>query len=480
METTIDLWANIEDNPIIDIDSYKASQWLQYPANTVSMHSYLESRGGPFKELVANAGLQVMLKKMNSQRVTRFHVEQAAMFLRLHGEPFNYEGWMRIVEHHQGRIPVRIRAVPEGTIIAPHQAMMTVESTDPQCFWVVGWLETRLMRIWYTVTVASLDREVKKDIMANLKETADAPEVVIAFKLHDFGSRGVSSQESAGLGGLAHLINFLGTDTVQALVYAKKYYNCDMAGFSIPAAEHSTITSWGKENEVEAYRNMLKQFAKPGSLVAVVSDSYNIFNAVDNLWGKELRQEVIDSGATVIIRPDSGDPVEIVSQLLQKLEAKFGSTINTKGYKVLNNVRIIQGDGCSPETIKQMLDKTKSLMFSGTNVAFGMGGALLQKVNRDTCKFAFKCSSITVYENGKYEERDVFKSPITDAVKVSKAGRLDYLKNGETVRLPDVQTGKSERFYQTAEANSAMVEVFCDGELLVEYTLDQVRERAKL
>lgn len=460
----------MKTNIILDTDSYKASHWLQYPPNTVSMFSYLESRGGDYDETVF-FGLQYILKEYLTQRVTREDVEEAARFFKDHGEPFNYEGWMRVVNVHGGKLPLRIRAVPEGTVVKTHNALMTVESTDAQCFWLVSWFETQLMRLWYPITVATLSREVKKCIKKYLDETADNPDAEIPFKLHDFGSRGVSSAESAGLGGAAHLVNFMGSDTVNGVVLANRYYHGGMSGFSIPAAEHSSITSWGKENEVEAYRNMLKQFAKPGSLVACVSDSYDIFNAAKNLWGDTLKEEVIKSGATVIIRPDSGDPITVVLDLLKILDERFGSTLNTKGFKVLNNVRVIQGDGCSPLTINSMLSHLTAAGFSASNVAFGMGGALLQKVNRDTQKFAFKCSSITVVEDGLIHQRDVFKDPVTDKVKASKAGRLDYLKDGTTVKLHSME--------QT-HWNSAMQTVFENGELLVEDFLSNIRERAKV
>ena len=163
----------------------------------------------------------------------------------------------------------------------------------------------------------------KKTFINFCSETADDADAEIAFKVHDFGARGVSSQETAAIGGAAHLVNFLGSDTMAALLLHRKFYNCEMAGFSIPAAEHSTITSWGRENEAEAYRNMLKNFAKPNALVAVVSDSWNIFEAVEKIWGEQLKQEVIDSGATVVIRPDSGEPVEVVSKVAQTFERKI-------------------------------------------------------------------------------------------------------------------------------------------------------------
>jgi nicotinamide phosphoribosyltransferase len=345
---------------------------------------------------------------------------------------------------------------------------MTVESTDPECFWVVSWLETQLMRIWYPITVATLSRKAKEIIKWFLDDTSDNVAAELPWKLHDFGSRGVSSAESAGIGGAAHLVNFRGSDTINGILLANKYYGCDMAGFSIPAAEHSSITSWGRDHEVDAYRNMLKQFAKPGAVLAVVSDSYDIYNAVENIWGGVLKQEVIDSGATVVIRPDSGDPVTVVMGVLERLADKFGTTVNSKGYHVLNHVRVIQGDGVDYFRIQAILGAMREHKWAASNLAFGMGGALLQKVNRDTLKFAFKCSSISLSSG---EQRDVFKQPVTDAGKVSKAGRLDYTRSGKTVIIPpglDVHP------------DSALVEVFRDGKILSESSFDMIRMRAEV
>ncbi|HVE55631.1 MAG TPA: hypothetical protein VNB22_02310, partial [Pyrinomonadaceae bacterium] len=279
----------------------------------------------------------------------------------------------------------------------------------------------------------------------------------------------VSSQETAAIGGAAHLVNFFGTDTMSALLIHREFYNTQMAGFSIPAAEHSTITSWGRENEAEAYRNMLRNFAKPGATVAVVSDSWNIFEAVEKIWGEQLRQEVIDSGATVVIRPDSGEPVEVVSRVAHILGEKFGTTVNSKGYKVLKNVRIIQGDGVNEQSIRAILERLKTEGFSASNIAFGIGGALLQKIDRDTLKFAYKCSAIV--SDGKLIE--VYKQPITDSGKNSKRGRLDLIKDESGA----YQTVKLERAEQIEAENSQMQTVFENGELLVDDTLDAIRKR---
>lgn len=457
-------------NILLDTDSYKASHWLQYPPGTTSMFSYIESRGGLYDQTVF-FGLQYYIKRYLTQRITAEMVEEAKEFYAAHGEPFNYEGWMYIVNELGGKLPVRIRALPEGTVVPVKTALVTVESTDPKCFWVASWLETMLIRIWHPVNVATTSYNIKRVIRGFLDLTSENAEKEIPFKLHDFGSRGVSSQESAAIGGAAHLVNFMGSDTVVGVLTANRYYNTPMAAFSIPAAEHSTITSWTREREVDAYRNMLKQYGKPGALLAVVSDSYDLWEAIDKLWGGKLRQEVIDSGAVLVVRPDSGDPPTVVLKCLQMLDEKFGHTVNSKGFRVLNYVRVIQGDGINIDSITKILRTAYKAGYSAENIAFGMGGALLQQHNRDTQKFAMKCSSVTI--NG--EEVRVFKDPITDPGKRSKAGRLDVIRmfSGElaTVSIPELS--------MTQLPNTAMQTVFENGESLNETTFDEIRARVR-
>lgn len=462
---------------IFDTDSYKASHYLQYPPGTESLFSYIESRGGDYPETVF-FGLQYFIKEYLLKPVTVEEVEKAAKFFKAHGEPFNYEGWLYIAKDLKGKLPVRIRAVPEGSVVPTHNILVSIESTDPKVFWIVSWLETALLRYcWYGTNVATRSRTIKKIIMSALEKSSDDPQSEIAFKLHDFGSRGVSSQESAMVGGAAHLVNFMGSDTVVGVLCANEYYNSEMAGFSIPAAEHSSITSWGKENEVEAYRNMLKQFAKPGALVACVSDSYDLWNAITAHWGTALKEEIIKSEAVIIVRPDSGNPPEVVLQSLKLLDEKFGHTVNSKGYKVLNYVRVIQGDGINEHSIQEILDKALAAGYSASNIAFGMGGQLLQGHNRDTLKFAMKCSQI--FCNGK--SVDVFKDPITDHGKVSKAGRLDLVKwpayksvdNKEEIDTIIIGNKISHTF-------SMMHAVYENGVLLINDKFENIRERAKV
>ena len=327
-----------------------------------------------------------------------------------------------------------------------------------------------LRAVWYGTTVAS-NSYASKQIILEALEKSGSPET-IDFKLHDFGTRGVSSFESCVIGAMAHLVNFLGTDNVPALVGAMAYYDApDVVGYSIPAMEHSTVTSWGRENEVEAYRNMLNNYAKPGAILACVSDAYDIFNCVENMWGGELRQQVIDSGAVVVVRPDSGDAVSVIEKCLRILDEKFGSTVNAKGYKVLNNVRIIQGDGIDHTTIRSILFSVMLAGYSADNIAFGQGGALLQAIDRDTLKFAMKCSAAFI--NGQWV--DVYKDPITDAGKKSKKGRMILLDSYEG-KFRTVTSADEE--WDDVWDLDYLRPVFVDGEVMSPQSFADIRDRA--
>jgi nicotinamide phosphoribosyltransferase len=453
-------------NFILNTDSYKASHYAQYPQGAEFVSSYIESRGGVYASTLF-FGLQMFIKKYLTKPITLVDIDEAEAIFNAHGVPFNRAGWLYIVENYQGFLPLEIEAVAEGSDVPTGNVLVQVINTDPNCAWLTSYVETALLRaVWYPTTVATVSRVCRKIIAQYLNDTADNSEG-LAFKLHDFGARGASSEESVAIGGLAHLVNFMGTDSMSAILAARRFYAENMAGFSIPAAEHSTITSWGREGEVDAYANMLKAFGGKDKLVAVVSDSYDLWNAIDNLWGDALKSQIESMGGTLVIRPDSGDPVQIVPEALERLMQKFGYRVNAKGYKALPDcVRLIQGDGVCVASIEAILAEMKNRGLSADNIAFGMGGELLQKVNRDTQKFAMKASAIRV--NGVW--RDVYKDPITDQGKRSKKGRLALVKqNGE---------------YKTVARDSVNAEdnqlrpVFKNGVLLVDESLAEIRQRA--
>ena len=465
------MFTNNFNNFILNTDSYKTSHWLQYPPNTEYVSSYIEARGGNNSfENVLFFGLQAYIKEYLSKPITQSDIDKAKVIFSAHGVPFNEAGWQRLIDKHQGYLPLRIQAVPEGMVIPTGQVLCQVVNTDPEFFWLTSYIETSLLRaIWYPSTVASLSYYCKQLIKAGLEKSADNLDS-LPFKLHDFGARGVSSYESSALGGLAHLVNFLGTDTLSAIVAGNRWYGMseEMSAFSIPAAEHSTMTAWGREYEADAYANMLSQFGEAGKTFAVVSDSYDLWKAIDNIWGGELKEQVKNTGGTLVIRPDSGDPIKVVREALQRLAAKFGTTLNTKGYKILPSyIRLIQGDGINPTSIQKILDAVTSAGFSTENITFGMGGGLLQQINRDTLGWAMKTSSARV--DGYW--RDVYKDPITSVSKRSKRGRLALVHHQGSYM--------TVREDELAEQNNILQDVFLNGELLIDDDLTTIRERTK-
>jgi nicotinamide phosphoribosyltransferase len=310
-----------------------------------------------------------------------------------------------------------------------------------------------------------MSREIKKVI----KEYADkVGETVSPFHLNDFGFRGVSSVESAGIGGSAHLVNFLGTDTLEGIQYARKYYGADVCGYSVMAAEHSTVTSYTKDREAYAYNRMIDQFPE-SALLSIVCDSYDTMNAVDNIFGKELKDKILKRSGKFVVRPDSGNPITVSLDILESLWKNFGGT-KKLGYKVLDpHVGVIYGDGIDIASIDRILFNCVDIGgFAPSNIVFGMGGALLQQLNRDTQKFAFKCSAARI--NGKWI--DIYKDPVTDTGKTSKKGRQVLLKNeaGEYIT--------SNNPWSTP--NDVMQTVFENGVITKEYTFDEVRKNAEL
>lgn len=454
----------MNENIILISDSYKMSHYLQYPEGTEYVFSYIESRGGQFDETVM-FGLQAIVERYLTKPITQADIEEAAAFAAAHGEPFNREGWQYILDEHNGLLPLAIGAVPEGSVVPVKNVLAIVVNTDPKCFWLTSYFEPMLLRAWYPITVATQSREAKKLIKNYLELTADSIEG-LPFKLHDFGARGVSSHESAAIGGAAHLVNFMGSDTIEGVMYANKYYDHPMSAFSIPAAEHSTMCAEGRVDEIKQFERMLDQF--PSGLVAVVSDGYDIWNAIYNYWGKTLKDKVLARDGVLVVRPDSGDPLTVVVEVVDRLCKAFGYTVNEKGFKLLPpQVRVIQGDGINVDSLEGILKALHKHGFSTDNVAFGMGGGLLQQIDRDTQKFAMKACAMCV--NGEW--REVFKDPITDQGKKSKRGLLKLVKDDNGV-------------YQTVKRSdprpNELKEMYRDGVLLIRDNLDTIRERAEV
>lgn len=434
-------------SPLFDTDSYKSSHFKLFPPGTNKVYSYFESRLGDGFEKIMFFGLQYIIKNIIAKQITIEEVKQAEKFFNEHIGTFNTADWEYIVNTHNGYLPLQIKAVPEGTVLSRGNVLVTIENTDPKLFWLPQYIETIIVRNWSTINVATISYHMKLILLDAFSKTSDSttPESDVLFKLHDFGSRGAYCQEAASIGGMGHLINFMGSDTISAILMAQTTYDTsEMLAYSIPALEHSCVTSWGQNGEKSAFENMIKTYGGKTPFLAMVADSYDLEYAVKQIIGVELKNLIINCGSTVVVRPDSGVPKESVLKCLKWLSDAFGYTVNSKGYKVLPScVRVIQGDGITMESLPDLVQFITGAGYSIDNVAFGMGGGLLAKHDRDTFRFAQKCSYIEIDGVGS----EVRKIPKTDMTKASKGGKLKLvLEDGEYITVKD--DGKDGRVDQ--------------------------------
>jgi nicotinamide phosphoribosyltransferase len=467
------------NNILTKSDSYKLNHWNQYDPLTEYVYAYFEARKGAKYGNTVFFGLQYILKQyLVGVVVTQEKIDRAAALSKAHfgnDSFFNRAMWEHILHKHGGKLPVRIKAVPEGTPVTVNNIMMSVENTDPLCFSLTNFLESILTHVWYSSTVATLSREVKKMYKHWLSGTADS-DAGIMFMLHDFGYRGVSSDESAAIGGAAHLINFLGTDTVPAMEMIVDYYhgNKDFTGiaYSVAATEHSIMTSKGQEGEYEIVDRLFEVYKR--GILSCVADSYNYETFVVKM-GTEYKNRILERDGVFVIRPDSvtpnnPTPEDLCVWTLNSLWETFGGTINTKGFKVINpKVRVLWGDGIEKDGVAKILNGAFQAGFSVENFAcFGMGGGLLQKVNRDTQRFAFKSSAQC--RNGVWY--DVYKKPL-DESKASKKGKLKLIIN----EAGEYETVKQD---EKPEYQDQLVTVFENGELIQDYTFEEIRANARV
>ncbi len=462
-------------NIMLQTDSYKLNHWNQYPENTEVVYSYFESRMGAKYPYTMFFGLQkILMDNLVGQVVTKEKIDYAEKLVNAHlGEgKFNRAGWEHILVNHNGYLPLKIKAVPEGTKVPTNNVLMTVENTDEKCGWLTNYVESLLTHVWYPSTVATQSSYVKWFI-GNFLETTAESNTGLDFMLHDFGYRGVSSDESAEIGGAAHLINFKGTDTVSAITLLADYYNggnVEGIAYSVKATEHSVMSARGKEGETVVVKQLLD--TTPTGVLSVVADTYDIYNFVENIVGKQFKETILNREGVFVIRPDSVDsthptPESLMVWIFESLWNSFGGTVNSKGYKVINpKVRVLWGGSIDAEGIHKILKSTVEAGFCVTNIAcFGMGGGLLQKINRDTQRFAFKSSAQK--RDGVWY--DVYKEP-KDTTKTSKRGRMKLVKDGGSYTTIGLEA--------FPEVPDAMETVFLNGELIRNYTLAEVRENA--
>lgn len=466
-------------NPEIDnlilftLDSYKVGHHGMYLPKTTKVYSYFESRVGAYYDKTLFFGLQYILKRWLSKPITQEMIDTADEYFKIHffDDPnvFNKEGWQYIVDELDGKLPLRIKAVPEGTLVTVSNIMMSVENTDDNCPWLTNALETALTNVWYSSLVATKSFYTMKIINKYFDETSDAGDFM-RFYLHDFGQRGVTCMEQAGIGGMAHLLNSRGTDSLMAIPYAKTYYDADLntLGFSVNASEHSIMTSAGEDDEFVVTLNIIRNY--PKGILSVVSDSYDIERAVET-YGTVFKDDILNRDGKFVVRPDSprfeGDTcADQVLWIADQLWTRFGGSVNNKGYRTLNpKVGIIYGDGIDTSDIEQTLELLKQNKFSADVCVYGMGGGLLQRgLNRDTQRSAFKCS----YQVRDGKGYDIYKKP-RDVSKASKRGQLKLINDNGELKTVSIHE-KGEDILQV---------VYENGELKNETKFDEIRLRVE-
>lgn len=477
-------------NPLLAIDFYKADHRRQYPEGTTEVYSNFTPRSNKHAKLagieedkIVWFGLQGFMRSFLIEKWGReFFASKEygeRQIMQYQSVMDNALGKDSIpVDHLQalndlGYLPIEIKALPEGSRVPIGVPVLTIKNTKPEFFWLTNYLETIMSaELWKATTSATTAFEYKKILTDYALQTGGDLDF-IQFQAHDFSFRGLSGLEDAAKSGAAHLTSFVGTDTVPAIQYVKDYYfaGCSdkLIGCSVPATEHSVMCMGTKEDELGTFKRLITDLY-PKGIVSIVSDTWDLWKVLDEFL-PQLKETILVREGKVVIRPDSGDPVEIIPKAMQKLWDTFGGTSTSKGYKVLDShIGLIYGDSITPNRAREILHKLKELGFASTNVVFGVGSYTYQHVTRDTFGFAMKATSGVV--NG--ERRDIFKDPVTDdGTKRSARGLLQVIRTEDGFKLKDRCTPEEEK-------SGDLQTVFRDGEIIFPITLDRIRQRLDL
>ncbi|KAI9216931.1 nicotinate phosphoribosyltransferase family-domain-containing protein [Blastocladiella britannica] len=454
--------------PFVLTDSYKLSHYALYP-EAQEMSAYAEFRA-PFNKdatdhRIVFYGMRYLIESFVNKQWTAADLALTEQFLSTHNAghtpfPFPIELFRDMIAENDGYFPVVIEALPEGSVIYPHVPVFQITAKGKYSR-LVTYLETLLTMLWYPSSVATLSRRSKHAIAGAFIKTVEGADPVtgahpiLNSRLHDFGFRGCTSVEQSVIGGVAHLLNFDGSDTLSACFYAQFHCNAGKpVGASIPATEHSVMTSWPSERAAMA--NAIEKFG--GGVVACVMDSYDYIHALEKVL-PSIKAEKVAKGGFLVLRPDSGDPIETVLQALRAAESTFGVTVNSKGYKAPIGCGVIQGDGINDAMLVKILVAVEQAGYAADSVAFGMGGGLLQKVNRDTMSFATKLNYVVDMDGTK---RDVMKVPKTDAAKTSLPGKLAVVLAGPQA-LPTVVPFDDPAAVAARADGTALLRVVYDG-----------------
>ncbi|MEN4983778.1 nicotinate phosphoribosyltransferase [Acinetobacter modestus] len=488
-------------NPLNAIDFYKADHRRQYPVGTEYVYANFTPRSSrlakmlpDFDDKIVFFGLQGFIKHFLIETWNEGFFNQAkakvvAAYKRRMDNSLG-EGAVPVEHiealHDLGYLPLKIKALPEGSRVNIKVPVLTIINTDPNFFWLTNYIETVLSaELWKSCTTASIAYEYKRLLTQYAEKTGAALDFV-PVQGHDFSSRGMSGIYDAAQSGVGHLTSFIGTDSVASIDYAEEYYNATgVVGVSVPATEHSVMCMGSEESEIETFRRLICELY-PAGVVSIVSDTWDFWRVITE-FSVQLKAEILKRQpnalglAKVVFRPDSGDPVKIIcgdpdaerdspayKGSVQCLWEIFGGTETAQGYKVLNErVGLIYGDSITLERAQNILKGLEAKGFASNNLVFGIGSYTYNYLTRDSFGFAVKATWGQVNGVG----RELFKDPVTDSgVKKSAKGllRIEQTENG--FELFDQQSFEQEKM-------GALQTVFENGQLLRECSLDQIRER---
>ena len=469
--------------PPLQLDGYKTDHRRQYPSGTELVYSNLTARGSRIEGIQSTVffGLQYYCRRYlldywghgffikNKKKACQFYKDTLESYCGL-------ADYKHIEDLHDlGYLPVRIKAVKEGTQVPIRCPMMTIYNTIPDFYWVTNALETSLSNIlWMPITAATIANRYREVFEQFADETCDNRDFV-PFQGHDFSYRGLPGLEAALLVGSGHLTSFVGTDTIPAIPHLDFFYGSDsLIGCSVPATEHSVMCLGQQDDEIETIRRLITE-VYPTGIVSIVCDTWDFWKVVTEYLPK-LKNEIMSREGKVVIRPDSGDPADIIcgtkyaseqwfenNGLIECLWDIFGGTENSKGYRVLDShIGAIYGDSITMDRQRDILERLKENKFASSNIVLGIGSFSYQYNTRDTFGMAVK----STYGEVNGQSRNIFKNPKTDdGLKKSMRGLL---------RVNDDFSVDQEVSWAD-ESGGVLETVFEDGNLIRRQTLDEVR-----
>lgn len=478
-------------------DSYKLGHKDMYPDGTQRVYSNWTPRGSRIPDVneVVFFGLQAFLKKYLNPHALfdrKFFAKNRHSAAVQYSDRVNrYLGRTDTSAKHIeelwdiGYIPLEFRALPEGTLTPLRVPMFTVENTLPNFFWLTNYIESLLScEIWQPCTSATLAHRMRVLLNGWAKKTGGDPNFV-PWQGHDFSFRGMPGLEAAMASGAAHLLSFTGSDTIPAIDWIEEYYpgnpEDEILAMSVPASEHSVMCVGGQEGEIETLERLLDKF--PTGILSVVSDTWDIWKLLTEYLPK-LKDKILARNGKLVIRPDSGDPADIVCGtnrdfcgsdipaergVVELLWHEFGGASNSKGFRELNpHIGVIYGDSITYDRANEISQRLADKDFASTNIVYGIGSYWYQFQTRDTFGFAMKATHAVV--NG--EGRDLFKKPVTDTgEKFSATGRLSVQRAINTGKLFCIERATPEQ-----EAASLLTPVWRDGVMLREQSFSDIRK----